>query len=682
MNAHDTKSAADAFPIGTPAINRSNRIGYIYKIETPGEDGALASYTIGAGGMTKTAARLSFVWDNDTTSDDIPDGIAAPWLAAAARSNVPAMPDADYLAKRVEIAQQARAVALDERAQERAADLRKAEAFADTMREIMPPLARAVLVAEYRQDESDLMTDYWGSRTLRRVVLAWSSHTRNLFPEMRKAAALFEETAHLADAPAEAEHRENYSMGGGNYLKAGGRHSTGWSVRKRVIYAEGDERFSRVDADEVAPHLLAASKPAAAPAPADVASGNFTIEEHAHTKKGFTMFIVCTPGRVEREIYLERLQRARLGGGWYTRKYNDTPAGFAFRERDKAEAFASMTFGDDAPAPASEAAAPAPAALPVGRSEIMADKLEEIASALVVMRDDKWRDRAQRTPKQRKQAAVARQDGNDIARAIKGAHALAEIYRTTGDVPPTLADVRSRKRLLELAQERLDHSSAGYYDAGLPTGAPREESAAASDFWKLAGGKTLAEEKADQQAALVNKVRNQSIPGYFPTPLGVAEPMLDDLDLFPLARVLEPSAGSGELADAVREREPRAVVTCCEVNGTLADICRLKGHNTTHGDFMSEDLRGTYDRVLMNPPFERGQDIEHIRRAFDFLKPGGVLVAITSPSWTFNAQRKFADFREWFDSVDGEKTDIPAGAFKESGTNIATVRVVIRKAGE
>jgi len=55
----------------------------------------------------------------------------------------------------------------------------------------------AVIVAEYRVDDSDSQIDYFSSHTTQRVILAPSKHTRDLFPEMRKAAALLPETAHL-----------------------------------------------------------------------------------------------------------------------------------------------------------------------------------------------------------------------------------------------------------------------------------------------------------------------------------------------------------------------------------------------------------------------------------------------------------------------------------------------------
>jgi hypothetical protein len=47
---------------------------------------------------------------------------------------------------------------------------------------------------QYEEDESDLMSDYHGSQTVKTVYLAFSSHLRDLFPELRKASANFEET--------------------------------------------------------------------------------------------------------------------------------------------------------------------------------------------------------------------------------------------------------------------------------------------------------------------------------------------------------------------------------------------------------------------------------------------------------------------------------------------------------
>ena len=62
--------------------------------------------------------------------------------------------------------------------------------------------------------ECDSDTDYHDYRIETAVILGFSTHTRNLFSEMRKYAANFEGTAYLAENDKEYEHRENYSMGG------------------------------------------------------------------------------------------------------------------------------------------------------------------------------------------------------------------------------------------------------------------------------------------------------------------------------------------------------------------------------------------------------------------------------------------------------------------------------------
>lgn len=97
-----------------------------------------------------------------------------------------------------------------------------------------PDWAVAHIVARLEQDDCDLHTDYFGTKTKAVVFLAWSKTKRAGFAELRKAAALRPETADLATAPKDAEHRERYSMGGGLYLKAGGRWSSGWSIHKAI----------------------------------------------------------------------------------------------------------------------------------------------------------------------------------------------------------------------------------------------------------------------------------------------------------------------------------------------------------------------------------------------------------------------------------------------------------------
>ena len=105
---------------------------------------------------------------------------------------------------------------------------------AERLRPLIPSDAKAVIVGELRVSECDSYTDYYDYRIERTVILGFSTHTRNLFSEMRKYAANFEGTAYLAGNDKEYEHRENYSMGDGMYL--GRNKYSGWTISKERIY--------------------------------------------------------------------------------------------------------------------------------------------------------------------------------------------------------------------------------------------------------------------------------------------------------------------------------------------------------------------------------------------------------------------------------------------------------------
>jgi hypothetical protein len=272
---------------------------------------------------------------------------------------------------------------------------------------VRPAWAKALIVAELEHDASDSMTDYFNTTTSRIVALAWSSHTRDLFAEMRKAAATFPETAHLgpnrdvyrarvvltddvisngsaywkgspshwhrelyasdtardhgetfstraeADAfiaaagqpepiifngstPKEKlvrfewridresiEHREKYSMGHGFYLKASGRYSSGWIIRKvDPRHVSGVIEHERLTARRRAPE-----PPTMSPI---VTPGTVAVTLNSE-RQGIEISFPAKPA----PAILETLKAAgwrwsRFAGCWYQR---DTPEARAFAER-------------------------------------------------------------------------------------------------------------------------------------------------------------------------------------------------------------------------------------------------------------------------------------------------------------------------------------------------------------
>ncbi len=663
--------------IGTPVYHPAygNR-GHIVAVKNL--EGQRVFILGGRGGPSPVLSELVIVWEDSLNISEVSEGIAGQWIESARRLELESINE-EAAAALHEKAQAAKLDRWQKLNEERDRANAAALAFRDMIRPHIPANAQAVIVAELVEDQSDIQSDYFGSTTRDTVILGFSSHGRDLFPEMRKAAVNFPETAHLATAPDSAEHREKWSMGGGYYLKAGYRHDSGWKISKRRFYGDA-EKAAQVPVGRLAltPPTPAKDDAPAKAAPVAAAAG-FTLSDHVHTKKGFRMWIATAAERVERDEFDSMLDRAKALGGWYSRPWGGTPGGFAFKSEAAAREF--MGAVDEAPAApagadldaAPVAAAPAPVAG-------LGDKLRALADGLQDGIDSAFRDRQTNTPKRQRQADAARLEGQQMQRAQAGLRALADLH-DAGAVPPDLAHVKTKAAALDLARSRIDHSRGGYYDAGRCTGEPADSSPAALAFWALLAPRSEEERRADLIRAKLGEIKRATIPGFFPTPAALVADMIEAACLFDGARVLEPSAGSGAILDAIRAAYPGAVLSAYEINGRLRELLALKGYTVAGWDFTESDVLPVYDAAVMNPPFEGGQDVAHVRKAFDCIKPGGRLVSIMAPGWQFNAARKFADFRDWLAGLDHEVTPIEAGAFKESGTGVASVMVTIRKPG-
>ena len=143
--------------------------------------------------------------------------------------------------------------------------------------------------------------------------------------------------------------------------------------------------------------------------------------------------------------------------------------------------------------------------------------------------------------------------------------------------------------------------------------------------------------------------------------------------------VLEPSAGRGALIKAVHRACPSVMVECYELMPENREFLHSLGNVILLGEDFAKDSVGSYSKIIANPPFANNQDIDHVRLMYERLEEGGTLAAITSPHWKFASEKKCAAFRQWIDEVHGQVFEIGAGEFKESGTGISTMAVVIKK---
>jgi len=650
MNAQTTITAAATLAMGSPVTYRGDRFYICDFIPATNR-----THLIGAGGFKASGGDYRLISHDAERDIRLMDVQTIPEVeSAAARGLLPI--SADEVADLIRRADEITAKRQSDHRQREADRLAKLEAFRAEAFAKIPPGTKAVIIAELQRDDCDSMTDYFNAVTERRVIIALSGHERDLFGEMRKAAATFPETEHLATAPESAEHREKYSMGQGYYLKAGGCYSTGWKVSKYRIGRGVDS----LPACEFA--LPVAEIPADLAAP-----GDLEISEHTHTKKGFQMFIVSMAERVDRATYDSMLERAKGLGGWYSKPWGKTPGGFAFKSADAARNFAAGA--DEGPA--------RPETAPKAPKAATGEKFREMADAMQGEIDSKLNpNRLANTPKRQRDAGNARNDGYHLKRTQAALRALADL-QDSGAVPPVLANLRTKAAVHDLTRSKVEYGG-GYYSPGHDTGKPYSETPEALAVWQLLKPRSLEEVTADTIRAKVEALKFSSIPGYFVTPGPVLSQMVDSARLDePGLSVLEPSGGSGAILDAVRAAAPGAALVTYERQASLCEILTLKGYEIAGRDFTESDLSQTFDRVLMNPPFEAGQDAAHVMRAFDHLKPGGRLVAVMSPGPFFRSDAKSQAFRAWFDANGGEKVDLPAGSFKESGTGTATALVIL-----
>jgi predicted RNA methylase len=164
---------------------------------------------------------------------------------------------------------------------------------------------------------------------------------------------------------------------------------------------------------------------------------------------------------------------------------------------------------------------------------------------------------------------------------------------------------------------------------------------------------------------------------FFPTPKPIVSRLVQYAGIESGSRVLEPSAGRGAIA--VECIDAGALVDCVEMMPANYESLKSIGgiSSITNADFLSIEPNQLYDAVIMNPPFSKRAEIHHVNHALKFVKSGGALVSVMSSGITFRNDKLTQSLRDHIEA-NGFIEPIEAGAFKESGTMVNTVIVVIR----
>lgn len=114
-----------------------------------------------------------------------------------------------------------------------------------------------------------------------------------------------------------------------------------------------------------------------------------------------------------------------------------------------------------------------------------------------------------------------------------------------GSLPLCLAAITTRVAIEDLLRDPTANATSAASYALLPTSAGQPT-------------------QAHRNVRLEREVLWLPLPGFFPTPSSVAKRLLDLAAIASGMTVLEPSAGTGTLADAIRRRCPTASVSVIE----------------------------------------------------------------------------------------------------------------------
>lgn len=305
------------------------------------------------------------------------------------------------------------------------------------------------------------------------------------------------------------------------------------------------------------------------------------------------------------------------------------------------------------------------------------EKLRAMADKLRSDAQERLRPRDVHTAKKLAQARTAERDGEHFKRAailIDGYIYAVE----NGVLPPDLAQYKPTKQsFLEASAMESKNVSNGYHGYLVDSGEYRSKSPDAAMLRAIAeiveGDAAIARQEANAQrqelTLALDSIRNCDIPGFFPTPPSVVSLMLEIADLENSHRILEPSAGIGSIVEEVRKSGFVGHIDALEINPTLCRILELKGISAKCADFLACS-DGEYDRILMNPPFEKRQAIKHVQHAFSLLNDGGMVIAIMPAPHA--KELNFGSIAEYPVAANAFNT---SEAFCKTSVNVAIVQV-------
>jgi hypothetical protein len=166
---------------------------------------------------------------------------------------------------------------------------------------------------------------------------------------------------------------------------------------------------------------------------------------------------------------------------------------------------------------------------------------------------------------------------------------------------------------------------------------------------------------------------------FFETPVELAQRLIDLAEIKPSDCLLEPEAGQAAILGLFPANNAYVAIELMPEN---CKKLKEMDYSVFEGDFLELGVNLSVDKVIMNPPFTKHQDIKHIYQAWKCLVNGGRLVSIVSESPFFREDKLSKEFRQWLNDNNAEVIDLDRGEFQSSGTMVKSRIIVVNKDNE
>lgn len=114
---------------------------------------------------------------------------------------------------------------------------------------------------------------------------------------------------------------------------------------------------------------------------------------------------------------------------------------------------------------------------------------------------------------------------------------------------------------------------------------------------------------------------------FYPTPLALAQRAFSMFN-GPIIRLLEPSAGTGDLLEVIPTHGRNIPVDVIEIDTSKHPGLNARGFNVVGLDFLQFKSLSIYSHILMNPPFSAG--CQHVLRAWEGIFDGEIVAILNA----------------------------------------------------